>query len=302
MSSSLVQLSDQLADAVARAGQSVVSVIAHPRSPASGIHWQPGVLVTTDHTLKQQTTAEVTTPDGASHTVSLAGSDPTTGIAVLRLEGLAALPVLGSPGAEGVRPGHIALAVGRSRRAGVTATMGVLSSAGPAFRTWHGGRIDRALHLDTGLHPSGHGGAIVDVSARLIGLATSGFTRFGATAIPVETVARVVSALIEKGYIPRGYLGVGLRPVELPAAMAQQLEQPAESALILLSVEPGSAAAAAGLVVGDVLCSLGETPTREPADVQSVLAAEAIGSTIVASVFRGGTLLRVPLTIGEKER
>lgn len=298
-SSSFAELSGQLANVVEQAAPFVVSVAAHPRHAASGIYWQPGVVVTVEHPLRQADAAGVLLADGRTVMGKVTGRDATLGVAVLRVDDAAAGVVTSS---APVRAGNLTVTVGRGRQGNITASMGIVSSVAQAFRTWQGGVVDPLVQLDYSLYPSANGGAVVDASGMVVGLATSGFTRYGASAIPVTVLERVVATVLEKGFVPRAFLGVGLRPVLLPRPMAEQLEGTPESALLLLSVEPGSAAARAGLQVGDILCALDGSPTREPEDVQNKLTPERIGTALAAVVLRGGQRLDVVLTVGEKEQ
>ncbi|MBL8210789.1 MAG: serine protease [Bryobacterales bacterium] len=300
MTSSFAELSGQLANVVEQAAPFVVSVAAHPRHAASGLQWQPGVVVTVEHPLRQANAAEVLLADGRTVMGKVAGRDATLGVAVLRVEDAAGAGVVTT--SAPVRAGNLTVTVGRGRQGNVTASMGIVSSVARAFQTWQGGVVDPLVQLDYSLYPSANGGAVVDASGMVVGLATSGFTRYGASAIPAAVLERVVATVLEKGFVPRAFLGVGLRPVLLPRSMAEQLEGAPESALLLLSVEPGSAAARAGLQVGDILCALDGSPTREPEDVQNKLTPERIGAALAAVVLRGGQRLDVVLTVGEKEQ
>ncbi|MBI4910798.1 MAG: trypsin-like peptidase domain-containing protein [Acidobacteria bacterium] len=297
MPNPLLEVSDQLAAAVEAAGRYVVSVIAHPRLPASGVQWREGIIVTTSHTLKHQTSAEIAFPDGTRQTVSVAGRDPGTDLAVLRVE--AGTTPVATRAAGPVRAGELSLVVGRSIRSGVTASMGLISAVSGAWRTWQGGSLDRLIQLDTAIYPASNGGAVIDVSGNIIGIATAEFSRLGGMAIPNATVDRVVETLLSNGYVPRGYLGVGMQPVAIPRSLRDQLAT--DTALILLTVEAGSAAEKAGLMVGDILVAIDEVKIGDPRDVQSVLGADSIGKQVTAHVIRGGALLEVPLVIGERQ-
>lgn len=296
MPNPLIEVSEQLASAVEAASGFVASVVAHPRMPASGVHWRQGLIVTTSHTLKHQTSAEVAFADGSKQTAAIAGRDAGTDLAVLRLDAGNAPVASFVDGAQ--RPGELSLVVGRSARSGVTAAMGLISAVSGPWRTWQGGSLDSLIQLDTAVYPSSNGGAVIDVSGKVIGIATAEFSRLGGMAIPNATVNRVVDSLLSNGYVPRGYLGVGLQPVAIPRSLRDQLY--GNTALLLITVEPGSAAEQAGLLVGDILVAIDEVKIGDPRDVQSVLGAESVGKTVTAHVIRGGVLTTVPLVIGER--
>jgi serine protease Do len=301
MANPLLEVSDQLAATVEAAGRYVVGLRAHPRTPSSGVHWRQGIIVTAEHTLTQKEAPQMLTlPDGDTQKAELVGRDAATGIAAFRLEA-PQLPAAGEfADASKVRAGNLSLVVGRStRHGGVTASMGVISSVSGAWRTWQGGSMDHHIQLDMGLYPGSNGGAVVDAGGHVIGIATSVFSRLGSIAVPAATVNRVLDSLLKTGYVPRGYLGVGLRPVVIPSSLRDKLTS-SETALIMLSVEPGSAAEKAGLMVGDLLIALDQKPTIEPEDVQSALGPDSVGKTLTAHVVRGGTLIELPVTVGER--
>ena len=111
--------------------------------------------------------------------------------------------------------------------------------------------------------------------------------------IPASTVNRVVDEILARGHVARGYLGVGLQPVELPDH---------HKGLIVLSLEPEGPAAKAGVLIGDVLVSLGGTAVDDTDDIQTVLEGHAVGQTIEAGLVRGGAALTIGIVIGERPR
>src|SRR5262249_18453293 len=108
MSNELATLSTELAKAVEQAGQYVAAVHARPRFPSSGVFWRPGVIVTAEHTIRREEEITVTLPGGANAQATLAGADPGTDLAVLRVEG-AGQPVGATAGAGAPRPLSLAL-------------------------------------------------------------------------------------------------------------------------------------------------------------------------------------------------
>src|SRR5687768_15602518 len=136
----LESLSNDLAGAVDRAGQSVVAIHARRRIPASGIHWRPGVIVAAHHTIQREEEITVSLADGTTVAATLAGRDPSTDLAALRVAE-AKVPVASLADDSALRVGTLVLAIGRPGPA-VTASLGVISAVGGEWRTWHGGRID----------------------------------------------------------------------------------------------------------------------------------------------------------------
>jgi S1-C subfamily serine protease len=271
-------------------GRSVVAIDARPRFGSSGVFWRPGVIVTAEHTIRREEEIGVTLPDGVRVEATVAGSDPGTDLAVLKVDaaGDAAAIAPTTPA-----PGNLALTIGRSPDSGVNATLGIVSAVSGEWRTWRGGRLDRYIRLDLTLYPSSSGGLVADTKGEAIGIATSALSRIAGLAIPASTVNRVVDEILARGSVARGYLGVGLQPVELPDH---------HKGLIVLSLEAEGPAAKAGVLIGDVVVSLGGTAVDDTDDIQTVLEKHAAGQTIQAGLVRAGAALGIAIAIGERPR
>ena len=291
MANELSVLSSELADVVGKVGKSVVAVDARPRFGSSGVFWRPGIVVTAEHTIRREEEIVVTLPDGAKAQATVAGSDPGTDLAVLKVDGHTGDPPAVAAGDPA--PGNLALSIGRSPDSGVNASMGIVSAVSGSWRTWRGGRLDRYIRLDLTLYPASSGGLVVNTSGEAIGIATSALSRIAGLAIPASTVDRVVDEILSHGRVARGYLGVGLQPVELPDH---------QKGLIVLSLQPEGPAAQAGVLIGDVLVSLGGAAVNDTDDIQAVLERYAVGQTIPAGLVRGGAALGIGVAIGERPR
>jgi len=300
---SLLAFSQSLAKAVERVGKAVVAVDARPRVATSGIVWRDGVIVSTNHTVQRDEEITVQLADGRRLPANLVGRDPSTDLAVLRVEADQALgidPVTTTADNE-LEVGNLTLAVGRiHRERGVTASFGIVSALGDKWRTWRGGEIDRLIRADVSIFIGFSGGALIDVEGRVIGINTTGLARGAGLTIPASTVNYVVDTLLEHGRIARPYLGVGMQPVALPAELRSNLNLPNESALVMLSVEAESPAGRAGITLGDVLVALEGVPVADTDDVQTVLSRGQIGQTIRASILRGGEQREITLTLAER--
>jgi S1-C subfamily serine protease len=300
VSSALLALSNDLAEAVGRASQAVVAVHARPRMPSSGVHWRQGVIVTADHTIKRDEEVSVGLPDGRTVPAVLAGRDPSTDLAVLKLQGLE-FPTAEIGDATALRVGHVVLAVARpgERGRGLSASWGVISALGGPWRTWHGGQVDQFIRLDLTLYPGFSGGALVEARGRVMGINTSGPRNMVLT-IPPSTVDRVVGQLLERGRIARGYLGLGMQPVRLPESLKRTLNLSSAGGVIIVAVEPDSPAERAGLLIGDVLVALDGVPISDTADVQALLGPERVGTAVVPSIIRAGLLAERTIVVGER--
>ncbi|MDQ3996145.1 MAG: S1C family serine protease [Gemmatimonadota bacterium] len=295
--STLVALSTELADAVERAGRWTVAIHARRRIPSSGIVWRSGVVVAASHTIRRDEDISLTLPDGTSVPVTLAGRDPGTDLAVFRLPDDAPTVTAATLAPDdALRVGALVVAVGRPGD-DVTASLGAISALGGEWRTWQGGRVDRFVRLDLAIYDGFSGGPLVDAAGRLLGVNTSGLTRSAPIAIPVSTVTRVADELLAKGHVRRGYAGVAVQPIEIPERLVREHGLPAESALLVVAVEPGGPADAAGILIGDILTALGGAPLREPADLLAGLSTRA---PVEVRVVRGGAPVSVSLTPGDR--
>lgn len=295
----LLSLSNNLADAVAQAGQATVLVNARQRHPASGVLWRPGVIVATDHTVERDDDITVTLPDGTSVPATLAGRDPSTDIAILKVDaGNLPTAIVGDSAA--LKVGQMALAVGRLAEGGIATSLGVVSALGGAWNTWRGGQVDQFIRADVTLYPGFSGGPLVNAAGEIVGINTSGLSRNMGLTIPATTVNRVVDQLLTKGHIARGYLGVGLQPVRLPDTLKTALGTTSEAGLIVVSTESGGPAEQAGMLIGDILVALGGTPVTDTDAVQAALGANQIGSALAAKIGRGGAPLELTITVGER--
>jgi S1-C subfamily serine protease len=299
MQNSIASLSNELAKLVEEFQSDVVAVHARPRFPSSGVHWRPGLIVTADHTIRREEDVQITIHDGKTVNATLAGRDAGTDLALLKVEGL------GSPAAradEGEPPkvGELALVLGRSPDSGPNASFGIISALSGPWRTWRGGRLDHYIRLDATLFPNSSGGAVIDGRGRLLGIATAGLSRIAGLAVPASTVNRVIDTLLEKGHVPRAYLGIGVQPVALPDALKTNLSLSNKSGVMVVSVEPGGPTDRAGVLLGDLLLSLENNQLEQIEDLQSFLDTAVIGKAVTAGIIRAGELRELKITAGER--
>ena len=293
----LSKLSDDLAQLVELAGPGVVRVEARRRMPASGIVWSPdGIVVTAHHVVERDDEIRVGLADGRSESATLVGRDPTTDIAVLRVQatGLAAPEWVGP---DSLKVGNLVLALGRPGPSAL-ATLGVVSALGESWRTPAGGRLDRYLQTDVVMYPGFSGGPLVDASGQVLGINTSALLRGISVAVPTPTVRGVVEGLLAHGRIRRGYLGVGAQPVRLSAKSAEELDQ--ETGLMLVSVESGGPAEGGGLALGDTIVALDGQPVKQLDDLLAALGGDRIGASVPVRIVRGGETREQTTVIGER--
>jgi serine protease DegQ len=301
MASQLVELSNALASATELAAANVVAVHSESRGSASGVIWRSGVIVTSEHALRRDEDIRVTIADGRVAQATLAGRDPSTDLAVLKCaDATNAIAIANTGDPAALKPGSLILAVGRTRASGPVAAFGAVSLVAPERKTWTGVSLSPYVRLDVSIQPTAIGGAVVDASGKIFGVITPRFGRFGSTLTPAATINNVVDTLLEKGRIPRGYLGVGLQPVRVPESLRQTLQREERTAVIVLEIEPNSPANNAGLMIGDIIVSLGGNNVSRPEDIHSKLHGSAIGKPFAIGYVRGGALQQAEIMIAER--
>jgi S1-C subfamily serine protease len=272
-----------------------VALKAGPRH-RSGILWRPDVVVTSEQVVGDQDTA-VIVQNGTEVKAKLAGRDPTTNVAVFRLE----RPLSGGlPGAGTTTPrvGSLALVVGADRSGMATGRLAMVHATGPAWHSMAGGRIDTLIRLDVRLG-SDEGGPILDSTGQLLGMSTSGPRRRGLV-IPAATIARVVDPLLEQGHIARGWLGVGLQPVAVPGALQAATGQ-ARGAMVLQLVTNGPAEQA-GVLPGDILLSIDDFRFGQRRGLASLMGPERIGKAVTVRLLRAGETREIGVVIAPRPR
>jgi S1-C subfamily serine protease len=300
MASVLNSFSQELAAAAEQAGPSVVTVHARHRVPSSGIRWRNGVVVTASHTVRRDEDIGLVAHKGERVAARLAGHDPGTDLAVLKLDPDDAFAIPQFADAANLKLANVGLALGRTRHGNLVASAGIIGGLGGEWRTWRGGRIDQSIRLDLALYPGFSGGPLVSVDGKILGLNTNGFGRGRAVTIPVSTVNRVIDELLDKGYIARPYLGIAMQPVAVPEALRSKLKSSAAGGLMVLHVEAGGPADKAGIVLGDVIVELQGKPALDTERIQDLLASAKVNEKIATTVIRGGAPLELSVTLGER--
>jgi len=293
---SLLALSDELARAVEHASRAVVTIYARERTPSSGIHWSKGTVVTAAHTIRRKENIGLKLPDGQRIAASLAGVDFATDLAVLKIE-TTEMPSAELGESTALKPGYLVLGVGRRGDLGLKVNLGVVSSIGGS-----GGvvQVDQYIQVDLPRYPGFSGSALVDVQGRIVGVNTSGLSRRLTLALPNSTVECIARVLLEKGRVPRGFLGLGMHPIRLPETLKNRLNLAAEGGVIVFQVESNGPADQGGILIGDILIAFDGKPIQGPEEVQAALTLESVGKTVTASVVRGGVLAESTITIGER--
>jgi S1-C subfamily serine protease len=286
--SHLQSFSAALSGIVATAAQHVVSIRSH-RARSSGFVFKPGLVVTADEALAEDGEIVVELQGGERLAARVAGRDPSTDVAVLRIDRSDLQPAALSGDAPATA-GSIALAVG-AREGAAVAALGIVSVAGPAWRSLRGGEIDARIELDISLRRHAEGALVYDAGGRAIGMAVFG-PRRRVLAIPAATILRVAPLLEARGRIARGYLGLGLQPVRIDGEEGV--------GAMVMSVDAGGPGAAAGVRQGDIVTAFDGEPIRSLRGLVRRLGADSVGRTVALSLRRAEATVAASLTIGER--
>jgi S1-C subfamily serine protease len=289
-------LSTSIADTVEGIQDSIVTVHGGGRSTSSGVVWRPGVIVTVRHGLRRSDTLTIA-QHGEAIPATLAGSDAGTDLAVLRADTAADKPVE-AIGDQPTRVGEVVLAIGRSALGDISASAGIIARLGSSWRTWRGGQIDKLIRPDLQLYVGQPGSALVNEGRRVLGINSTALARNAVITVPATTIDRVVDAILERGHVPRPFLGAAMQAVPVPEALRSNFGE--AEALLVLHVEAQAAAASAGMLVGDLLQSFAGHPVHNVHDVQHQLSSLNVGETVPVSVIRGGVKIDLKVVLADR--
>lgn len=289
---------DEFADAVEYAAGYTVLVDARKRLPASGVAFAADLIITADHAVEREENIRVGLADGSLHPAALAGRDPSSDLALLRLEKPLLQPARRAE-KEG-RVGQMAVTVARPTLESVQAGLAMISAAGGPVRTMRGGLLRQYFRLDATAYPGYSGGALVDLSGGVLGINTSGLGGGVFLAIPAAVAWETAALLAQHGRIRRGYLGVRSQPVEIPESLRPLLQREQTHALLLVAVDGATPAAEAGLMVGDLLTAIAGQPVADADDLVAALSAGRVSVPTAVEILRGGSRLEVTVSIGER--
>jgi len=293
----LMTFSNQLADAVAAAAPSVVQVHGR-RRPATGLVYADDVVLTTVRALGREDGLHVRRHDGQTLDAELAGWDPTTSLAVLRVSALGVKPIAFAPQAPPPRVGQLALAVARSWSNAVTASAGIVSVIGGPLPTGRRRAIEQVIRTTAPMHDGFAGGAFLDPTGTLMGVATAASIRGLGVVIPAAIAWKTAATVLEHGGLKRGYLGIAGQPVAL--SELQRTAFAREDGLLVVGVTAGSPSAAAGVLVGDILLEFDGYPVRSPEDLLDLLLGDRVGRAVPLRIVRGTAAVDVSITVGER--
>lgn len=265
---------------------SLVSVISN-RTQISGFVWRPGRIVTSDEGLAEEGEVRVTLPGGEGSVAHSVGRDPSTAIALLKVERPGLQPV--AMAATVPAPGALVLAIGAEEGA-PTASLGLVSVSRGPWQSMRGGELDARVELDARLRSTAEGGLAVDATGQAFGMTVFG-PRRRVLVIPSVTIGRIAARLEAHGRISRGYLGLGLQAVTIDGG---------GSGVMVMSVDPNGPGAAANIHQGDVMVSWDGKPIGKLLPLSRSLGPDSVGKLLAIELRRGGQSLQTKLQVGER--
>lgn len=296
---SITRLSEELACAVDKAGKSTVTVDARRRLPATGIVWnKAGLVVTANHVVERDEDIVIFVEGGASLEATLVGRDKGTDVALLSVDATDLAPPIRT--SMEPRPGHLVLAVGRPKDYGLSASLGVISLVGGPWRTAEGTSVDQFIRSDAAMLPGFSGGPMADASGATIGMNSSSVGRRGGLTIPFDIIDAMANALQTHGRIRRGYLGIGAQSIVLNNRLAESLQIEQDRGLVVVGLESEGPGETGGLLLGDVIVLVEDTPIATVEEMQERLTGDTVGKLVTLKLVRGGQLLEVPIRVGDR--
>jgi len=264
--------------------------------PASGVVHGPETIVTAARVIGRGDGLQVRLPDDSVVEADLAGWDPSSGIAVLRTRtGLS----LQAPSVAETEPrtGGFVLAIARSWSNAVTASTGTVAVIGGPLRTGRRRQLARVIRITAPMHEGFAGGGVFGADGSLAGIATASVIRGFGVVIPASIAWASAAQILTSGTPRRGFIGVAVQSVELPV---RQRPDGRERALLVIGITESSPAESAGVQVGDILLDFDGKAMASPDDLLDLLSTHRPGDSPRARLLRGGAVLEVPLTIGER--
>ena len=306
----LASFSDAIVNLANKVAPSVIGIQSKTRGNGSGIVWSAdGHIVTCSHVVKRLDEVEVVgLSDDKTFSAKVIGNDPYSDIALLKIEQTTTLKPIEFNETENLKAGQFVLALANPYGDHPSITEGIVTSSRSSIRggLWwgrEGGRsfmMDNVIITDARLNPGYSGGPLVDVQGNMIGLNIAYVSSRG-IAIRISKMKSIVDKLSKDGRIKRAYLGVILNTISLPSdiVIQQQLNETHHQGLMVVSVENGTPAKKAGLLIGDVIVKFNKEPVNNVQDLNQLLTNEIIGKSIELSVLRGERLTEITIIPGE---
>jgi len=300
--------STAVVDAVERVAPAVVKVEAaragrDVHGSGSGFVFTPdGLILTNSHVVEGAKRLDVVFPEGGSAQADLVGDDPDTDLAVLRVD-RSRLPTVRFADSKRLRVGQVVIAVGNPYGFAATVTTGVVSAVGRSLRARTGRLLDDLVQTDAALNPGNSGGPLANSRGEVVGVNTAVIVPAQGISFAIaSSIAQyVASRLIRDGRIVRGYLGVGVRTMAIPRAVAHARRMAIVSGVQVQSIEPSGPGARSDLLLGDIIVAFDGRPVTAVDDLHRLLAEGTANRRVGLLVLRGEHSIDVQVTPTESK-
>jgi len=259
-----------------------------------------GFILTNNHVVGSRNSVEVSLTDGQSLSAHIIGTDEFTDLAVVRVF-TGDLPHGELGDSDKLRVGQVAIAIGNPFGFQNTVSAGVISALGRSLRTRKGRLIENVIQTDVALNPGNSGGPLVDSKGRVVGINTAMiYMAQGISfAIPVNTARWVVGELMNHGRVRRAFLGIGALARQISRSQQLSLGKVASTVVQIVSVEPNSPAAIAGLTEGDIVLEIEGMEAASPDDIHRILSKLSVGGEVGITILRNQKMVDFTIVLGE---
>jgi S1-C subfamily serine protease len=261
-----------------------------------------GLVLTNSHVVGGAARVELMTTEGRSLVARVVGDDPDTDLALVRVDSPATLPAGTLGDSKRLKRGQLVIAIGNPLGFESTVTTGVISALGRSLRAQSGRLIDDVIQTDAALNPGNSGGPLVSSRGEVIGINTA--VIIGAQgicfAVAANTANFVLGELVRHGRVRRAFIGIAAQQMTLPRRLRHAAGLAQDGAVMVASIESGSPADRAGVVAGDIVVALDETPITGADDLIRALTGERIDRQSVLKILRNGKLQDMSVTPGER--
>lgn len=268
---------------------------------------EDGYVLTNNHVIDGARKITVALGDNRSYEGKLIGRDPETDVAVIKIDG-SGLTFAPLGDSDKVAVGEWALAIGNPFGLNQTVTAGIISAKGRTLPNSPGernrNRYEDFIQTDAAINPGNSGGALVNLKGQVIGMNTAIFSRSGGYmgigfAIPSNMAKGVMDSLIATGSVQRGWLGVGIQPLD--ENTAKSLGYEGREGVVVNQVFPGGPAEKAGLQSEDIITAIDGRATGTDNQLRNVVATLAPGKSVKLDVFRAGKKITIDATIAKRD-
>lgn len=262
-----------------------------------------GIVITNHHVIEDADEIKVILQDDTEYTAELVGSDPSTDVAVLRIDTNGeTLPAVPWGDSDAARVGDWVLAIGNPLGLGGTVTAGIISARG---RNIQSGPYDDYIQTDASINRGNSGGPLFNMAGDVVGINTAIFSQSGGSigigfSVPSNQAASIVDQILRFGSTRRGWLGVSIQPVT--EDIADSLGLPEAEGVLISTVHNDGPAEKAGFEAGDVIVEFGGKPVRDTRELLRLVARAPIDEEVLVAVIRSGERLTLTPVMGQREK